>query len=141
MIIEIRIPEIGESISFVQIARWLVKNGDVVDKDQEIAEIDSDKATLSLTTDHAGTITILVAEEVKTAVGDIVCTIDTEKAATGIKEQTKSNVDIPSTVKSVVATTAVIAESDDHKVQITPVAQNMIREQQLDPNEIIRDKF
>lgn len=141
MIVEIHIPEIGESISFVQIARWLVKNGEMVEKDQEIAEIDSDKATLSLTTDHAGTINILIAEGIKTAVGDIACTIDTEKISTVIKEQPKTAIESISSTKATESTTSVSSETTDQKVLITPVAQNMIREHQLDINEILKEKM
>jgi len=141
MLIEIRIPEIGESISFVQIARWLVQNGEMVEKDQEIAEIDSDKATLSLTTDHSGVINILVAEGVKTAVGDLVCTIDTEKTSSAIKEQPKTIIEPAASTKAVETKTPVIAGSSDHKILITPVAQNMIREHHLDVNEIMREKM
>ena len=141
MIIEIHIPEIGESISFVQIARWLVQNGEMVEKDQEIAEIDSDKATLSLTTDHAGIINILVAEGIKTAVGDLVCTIDTEKTSSVIKEQPKIIAEAQTTPKVVETKTNTITDASDHKILITPVAQNMIREHKLDVNEIMKEKM
>jgi 2-oxoglutarate dehydrogenase E2 component (dihydrolipoamide succinyltransferase) len=141
MIIEIHIPEIGESISFVQIARWLVQNGEMVEKDQEIAEIDSDKATLSLTTDHAGIINILVAEGIKTAVGDLVCTIDTEKTSSVIKEQPKIIAEAQTISKVVDTKTNTITDASDHKILITPVAQNMIREHHLDVNEIMKEKM
>jgi 2-oxoglutarate dehydrogenase E2 component (dihydrolipoamide succinyltransferase) len=141
MIIEIHIPEIGESISFVQIARWLVQNGEMVEKDQEIAEIDSDKATLSLTTDHAGIINILVPEGIKTAVGDLVCTIDTEKTSSVIKEQPKIIAETQTTPKVVDTKTNTNPDASDHKILITPVAQNMIREHKLDVNEIMKEKM
>jgi 2-oxoglutarate dehydrogenase E2 component (dihydrolipoamide succinyltransferase) len=141
MIVEIHIPEIGESISFVQIARWLVQNGEMVEKDQEIAEIDSDKATLSLTTDHSGTINILVAEGIKTAVGDLVCTIDTDKATSSVKVQPTIVAEAPKETKAAEPKTTVSTVSADHKILITPVAQNMIREHHLDVNEIIQEKM
>jgi 2-oxoglutarate dehydrogenase E2 component (dihydrolipoamide succinyltransferase) len=72
-----KVPSPGESISEVEIAEWLVKNGDYVEKDQSIAEIDSDKATLELPAEQSGKITIIVNEGETVAVGDIVCTIDT----------------------------------------------------------------
>lgn len=138
MIFEIRIPEIGESISFVQIARWLVQNGEMVEKDQEIAEIDSDKATLSLTSDHAGIIKIIVPEAVKTAVGDVACTIDTEKVSTVIKPENKTIIEVSTSSQQVEINKEVSA---DHKILITPVAQNMIRELHLDLNEIMKEKM
>jgi len=77
MIIEIKIPSPGESINEVEIARWFVKNGDIVQKDQELAEIESDKATLSLTAEQSGKIIILIPVEQTVKVGSVACTIDT----------------------------------------------------------------
>ena len=62
MILEMKVPSPGESITEVEIATWLVKDGDYVEKDQVIAEVDSDKATLELPAEESGTIT-LKAEE------------------------------------------------------------------------------
>ena len=75
--IDIKVPSPGESISEVRIAQWLVKNGDVVEKDQAIAEIDSDKATLELNAVEAGRIEILAQEDTTVNVGDVVAKIDT----------------------------------------------------------------
>lgn len=77
MILEMKVPSPGESISEVEIAQWLVKDGDFVEKDQDIAEIDSDKATLALPAEASGRIKILVEAGNSVAVGDVVCTIDT----------------------------------------------------------------
>ena len=62
MIIEVKVPSPGESISEVQLANWLVEDGSYVEKDQEIAEIDSDKATLSISAEQSGIIRILVSQ-------------------------------------------------------------------------------
>jgi len=78
MINEIKIPSPGESITQVQLASWLVKDGDYVDKDDEIAEIDSDKATLSITAEESGTVKIVVPEGESLEVGAVIGTIDTE---------------------------------------------------------------
>ena len=80
MIIEIKVPSPGESITEVEISSWLVNDGDVVQKDQELAEIESDKATLTISADKAGKIKILVEAEQTVAVGEIACTIDTSVA-------------------------------------------------------------
>ena len=66
-----KLPSPGESISEVEIAQWLVEDGEFVEKDQSIAEIDSDKATLELPAEESGTIKIVVEEGVTAAVGDI----------------------------------------------------------------------
>lgn len=81
MIIEIKVPSPGESISEVQLANWLVKEGDYVEKDQEIAEIDSDKATLSVSAEQAGTIKILVEKGASIQVGSVIAMIETGSAA------------------------------------------------------------
>ena len=62
MIVEIKVPSPGESITEVQIASWLVEDGSLVKKDQEIAEIDSDKATLSISAEVSGKIKLLAEE-------------------------------------------------------------------------------
>ena len=87
MILEMPVPSPGESISEVEIAQWLVKDGDYVEKDQTIAEVDSDKATLDLPAQESGIITLKAEEGDTVLVGDIVCTIDTtaKKATEEIK--------------------------------------------------------
>ena len=79
MIVDIKIPSPGESITEVEIAEWLVKDGDIVSKDQEIAEIDSDKATLTLSAESSGKIKIMVKEGNIVPVGEVVCSIDSSK--------------------------------------------------------------
>lgn len=79
MQIEIKIPSPGESISEVEIVSWNVEDGDVVEKNQEVAEIESDKASLPLIAEEGGQITIKAQEGDTVAVGDVVAVIDTEK--------------------------------------------------------------
>ncbi len=79
--IDVKVPSPGESISEVRIAQWLVKDGDVVAKDQVIAEIDSDKATLELSAEAGGQIKILAAADATVNVGDVVAKLDTSVAA------------------------------------------------------------
>lgn len=75
-ILEMKVPSPGESISEVEIAAWLVEEGDYVEKDQAIAEVDSDKATLELPAEEAGVITFKAEEGDAVAVGAVVCLID-----------------------------------------------------------------
>ncbi len=77
MILEMKVPSPGESITEVEIAEWLVEDGDYVEKDQAIAEVDSDKATLELPAEESGTITLKAAVGDAVAVGAVVCLIDT----------------------------------------------------------------
>lgn len=77
-VLEMKVPSPGESISEVEIAAWLVSDGDWVNKDQTIAEVDSDKATLELPAEEAGVITLKAEEGDTVAVGQVVCLIDTD---------------------------------------------------------------
>jgi 2-oxoglutarate dehydrogenase E2 component (dihydrolipoamide succinyltransferase) len=78
MALEMKVPSPGESITEVEIAEWLVEDGEYVEKDQPIAEVDSDKATLELPAEASGIITLKAEEGDAVAVGQVVCLIDTE---------------------------------------------------------------
>ena len=78
MVLEMKVPSPGESITEVEIAQWLIEDGDYVEKDQAIAEVDSDKATLELPAEVSGTITLKAEEGDTVEVGAVVCLIDTE---------------------------------------------------------------
>jgi 2-oxoglutarate dehydrogenase E2 component (dihydrolipoamide succinyltransferase) len=80
MILEMKVPSPGESITEVEIATWLVEDGDYVEKDQPIAEVDSDKATLELPAEESGIITLKAEEGDAVNVGEVVCLIDTNAA-------------------------------------------------------------
>ena len=94
MILEMKVPSPGESISEVEIAQWLVKDGDFVEKDQTIAEVDSDKATLDLPAEESGVITLKADEGDAVAVGQVVCLIDTSAKASKIKDNKKEEKDV-----------------------------------------------
>ena len=83
MILEMKVPSPGESITEVEIAQWLVAEGDYVEKDQAIAEVYSDKATIELPAEESGTITFKAEEGDAVAVGQVVCLIDTEGKPSG----------------------------------------------------------
>jgi 2-oxoglutarate dehydrogenase E2 component (dihydrolipoamide succinyltransferase) len=110
MILEMKVPSPGESITEVEIAQWLVSDGDYVEKDQAIAEVDSDKATLELPAEVSGTITLKAVEGDAVAVGAVVCLIDTEGKAP------KGNVEKLSAVN----TTKVTSTSPQEVTTITP---------------------
>lgn len=80
MALEMKVPSPGESITEVEIAEWLVETGDYVEKDQAIAEVDSDKATLELPAEASGIITLMAEEGDAVEVGAVVCLIDTDAA-------------------------------------------------------------
>lgn len=104
--LEMKVPSPGESISEVEIAEWLVEDGDYVEKDQTIAEVDSDKATLELPAEESGIITLKAENGDTVAVGDVVCLIDTSapkpegfeskaSAAAPVVEETKKEEPTP----------------------------------------------
>jgi len=150
MIAEIKIPSAGESITEVAIGNWLVEDQSVVEKDQEIAEVESDKATLPLVAPESGRITILIPAGKKAQVGDVACSIDTSakpaagKAARKGKE-TRKEPEIP--VKSEAAVikefTAQVPVADTGKeayaqVKVTPLARNLMEERHLNVEDIIQ---
>ncbi len=93
MSLEMKVPSPGESITEVEIAEWLVSDGDWVEKDQAIAEVDSDKATLELPAEASGIITLKAEEGDAVAVGAVVCLIDTDaQKPEGINEASEKNV-------------------------------------------------
>ena len=87
MILEMKVPSPGESITEVEIATWLVEDGDYVKKDQPIAEVDSDKATLELPAEESGIVTLKAEEGDAVAVGAVVCLIDTSATKPDGREQ------------------------------------------------------
>lgn len=121
-------PSPGESISQVDLGRWLVEDGDHVEKDQEIAEIESDKATLPLVAGHAGKISILVKAGESIAVATVICTIDTSAKA-AIKENKTSQVQQTNI--------SVKKNSGTENVRVSPVAQKMMDDHVLSVDDII----
>ena len=122
MLLEMKVPSPGESILEVEIAEWLVEDGDYVEKDQSIAEIDSDKATLELPAEESGTIKIVVGNGETVAVGDVVCIIDT--SAKGEAKATKK--EVVETQKS-----AAKSSSTSGSKKLTPLASAMIEEHDI----------
>ncbi len=136
MVLEMKIPSPGESITEVEIAQWLVKDGDYVEKDQPIAEVDSDKATLELPAEISGVVTIKVKEGDTVAVGEIACLIDPsgtpnentskkETVSTPVENQTANDI---SENKST-ATTYATGEA-------SPAAKKIIAEKNIPTNTI-----
>ena len=125
MLLEMLVPSPGESISEVEIAEWLVEDGDYVEKDQAIAEIDSDKATLELPAEKSGKIKIVVAEGETVAVGDVVCLIDTDEVQS--EKSSKENIKKESTLKDVSHN-----QNNQKKVKSTPLADAIIKKNNLD---------
>ena len=112
-ILEMKVPSPGESITEVEIASWLVKDGDYVEKDQPIAEVDSDKATLELPAEQSGIITLKAEEGEVVQVGQVVCLIDMDaaKPAGDAPAPKAENAEAPQAEQKVVEKPAIVQEA------------------------------
>lgn len=151
MILEMKVPSPGESIKEVEIATWLVKDGDYVEKDQAIAEVDSDKATLELPAEASGVITLKAAEGDTVAVGAVVCLIDTAAAKTAAAAPAAPAVaEKPAEAPKAEAPTRGVAESSAAKPAPapapattyaaqapSPAARKILDEKNLQPSDVI----
>jgi 2-oxoglutarate dehydrogenase E2 component (dihydrolipoamide succinyltransferase) len=121
-ILEMKVPSPGESISEVEIAQWLVSDGDYVEKDQAIAEVDSDKATLELPAEASGTIILKAGEGDVVKVGQVVCLIDTDAAkpagSPAPKVEVKSE-ETKSAIAPVAETKTVVPNPDPIKKEVS----------------------
>ncbi len=130
---EIKVPSPGESITEVQIARWIKKDGDYVEKDEEIAEIDSDKATLTLAAEADGILKVLVKEGETVTVGSVVCTIDETAAKPAGKSEPA-----PEKVKAAAPITETVVESKPGYAKGHPsvAAKKMMEENNISETQV-----
>ncbi len=133
MILEMKVPSPGESITEVEIAQWLVAEGDYVEKDQPIAEVDSDKATLELPAEESGTITFKAEEGDAVAVGQVVCLIDTEGKPTGDAAPAEA----PAKKEAaIVVEKEVVAQATYASGSASPAAKKILNEKGIDANAV-----
>jgi 2-oxoglutarate dehydrogenase E2 component (dihydrolipoamide succinyltransferase) len=136
MILEMKVPSPGESITEVEIATWLVQDGDYVEKDQAIAEVDSDKATLELPAEASGIITLKAEEGDAVAVGAVVCLIDTSAAKPAGDAPAKPEVKVEE--KKVEAPKATpVAEKTYASQTPSPAARKILDEKNIQPSDIV----
>ncbi len=150
MILEIKIPSPGESITEVEIGKWLAQDGEFVNKDQEIAEIESDKATLSLNATANGILKILLKEGERVAVGTVACQLDTDES---IQHPENSSILLnkePASEQKVKAETKTqnpsspipelesrSSKTELNQVKITPAAKAVMEEAGLNMEDVI----
>jgi len=133
MILEMKVPSPGESITEVEIAQWLVVEGDYVEKDQPIAEVDSDKATLELPAEESGTITFKAEEGDAVAVGQVVCLIDTEGKPSGDAAPAEA----PAKKEAaIVVEKEVVAQATYASGSASPAAKKILNEKGIDANAV-----
>jgi 2-oxoglutarate dehydrogenase E2 component (dihydrolipoamide succinyltransferase) len=130
MAIEIKVPTVGESISEVTLVKWLKKDGEWADRDEVIAELESEKATFEINAEQAGAIKIIAAEGDTLKIGDIVCSIDTE-AARPEKAAAPEPVKAPQAAAAA-APKAEQAAAPATDVKATPVAAAIIADKKVD---------
>ena len=134
--LEMKVPSPGESITEVEIAEWLVSDGDYVEKDQAIAEVDSDKATLELPAEASGIVTLKAEEGDAVAVGQVVCLIDTAAERPEGQASTK-----PSTQKAEAPAPASAPTPKSTTTYATgtpsPAAKKLMDEKGLSPDQIV----
>ena len=130
MVLEMKIPSPGESITEVEISQWLVSDGDIVSKDQTIAELDSDKATLDLPAETTGKISLKAEEGDTISVGEVVCVIDTSFAS----EENLDKISEKEQTSSIVKEEKLKSTSEE--VTATPLAKKIAEETGVNLNQI-----
>tara|TARA_Y100001960_G_scaffold314485_1_gene378742 strand:- start:4727 stop:5917 length:1191 start_codon:yes stop_codon:yes gene_type:complete len=130
MVLEMKIPSPGESITEVEISQWLVSDGDIVSKDQTIAELDSDKATLDLPAETTGKISLKAEEGDTISVGEVVCVIDTSFASEENLDKTSEKEQTSSILKEEKL------KSTSEEVTATPLAKKIAEETGVNLNQI-----
>lgn len=159
MIIEVKVPSPGESITEVQLATWLVEDGEIIEQDAEIAEVDSDKATLTINAPEQGLIKLLVQAGDTVNVGTIIATIDTSAVSTGKKvaatsapvvssneksksapvEELNTNQNLSASEKSKKpAFEAATTDELSARTHITPLARKIMEERNLSNEEVVQ---
>ena len=135
MKLEMKVPSPGESITEVEIAQWLVSDGDFVEKDQAIAEVDSDKATLDLPAEASGVITLKAEEGDAVEVGQVVCLIDTE-ATGGQKKPKSSNEIVEKKEDTIVENEPIVTQKTYASNHSSPAARKILDEKGINPTDI-----
>ena len=131
MAIEIKVPTVGESISEVTLVKWLKENGAYADRDEVIAELESEKATFEINAEQAGAISHVAKEGDTLAIGDLVCTIDTAAVKPAEAAPVKKE-EVPVVPVQKAAPQPVAAE-----VKATPVAAAIIADKHVDSKKIV----
>jgi 2-oxoglutarate dehydrogenase E2 component (dihydrolipoamide succinyltransferase) len=136
--IEIKVPTVGESISEVQLLRWNKKTGDYVERDEVIAELESEKATFEVNAEKAGVLTTIAAEGDQLKIGELLATIDdTAKASPAKVEITAPKPPAVATVQAAPSEQKPAApKPSPADVKATPLASALLAEKKVDPTQV-----
>ncbi len=137
MIIEVKIPTPGESITEVEIANWAVADGDIVVRDQELAEIESDKATLQLLAPEGGKVQLIAPLNEPVQVGQVACKIDTSVAEASKETPPKTEEENKAQEENTEQKQKKQQQDEKSKIKITPVAKNLMSAYNLSVDDII----
>ena len=138
MVAEIKVPSVGESITEVTLVKWIKKTGDWVERDEVIAELESEKATFEINAEQAGALKTLVNEGDTLKIGDIACSIDTDAPKPATTETLAENKkeDIKPAVKETPVASQ-IKPAPAAEVKATPVAAAIIADKKIDPSTVV----
>jgi len=139
--IDIKVPTVGESISEVTLVKWLKKDGDYVQRDELLCELESEKATFELNAEQAGTLHIVAQEGATLAIGELACRIDDTAAkpaetAAAPQAESKTVAPQPAAKEQAPAAKAQAAATAGPEVKATPVAQAIMADKQVQPAQV-----
>lgn len=140
MALEIKVPPVGESITEVTLVKWLKKDGDWVNRDEMIAELESEKATFEINAEQAGKLKIIAPEGTTLKIGDVTCELDTTatppEPAVAVTEKS-APVSASEPVKPVVAVIEEKPVQKESEIKITPVAAAIAADKKIDTGKIM----
>src|SRR6478752_7163905 len=140
--IEIKVPSVGESINEVTLLKWVKKDGEYVDRDEVIAELESEKATFEVNAEQAGSLKIIAKEGDTLNIGSVLAHIDetaAKPAATSAPAEAPKQEVPKAEIKPAVAEAPVTAVAND--IKATPVASAIIADKKVDPTSITASGF
>jgi len=137
MVIDIKVPAVGESVTEVTLASWMVEEGDYVEMDQPICELESDKATMELPAEKAGTVKFVAQEGDELVIGSMICTIDTSATAPAAKAETPQKETPQKEVAKSAAPEKPATIQESHATgHPSPAAGKILRENEINPQSV-----
>jgi 2-oxoglutarate dehydrogenase E2 component (dihydrolipoamide succinyltransferase) len=134
--IDVKVPTVGESINEVTLVKWIKKDGDLVNRDEVIAELESEKATFELNAEEAGKLSIKAKEGDTLKIGDIIATIDSDVPVASAAEQPKAAAPVQQPAQAQPAPQQAPVTSVPNDVKASPVAAAIIADKKVDPKTI-----
>ncbi len=136
MALEIKVPSVGESINEVTLVKWLKKDGEYAERDEVIAELESEKATFEINAEQAGAVKQIAKEGDTLAIGDLVCSIDTDAPKPAGAPVVEENQAVVEAAKPAAITPEPAKTTPSTEVKATPVAAAIIADKKIDSNKI-----